>query len=341
VTATDPSGNSTTNTYEVTSSGPSKTFTYDANGNLTSDGTRTFEWDARNQLVAVTVGTHRSEFTYDGLQRRVRIVEKENGVTQSDAKVVWCEKQICEERAADGVTNTRRPFALGEQVGTATRLFAIDHLGSITDVTDTWSGLLARYAFDPWGRRTLAAGADITSMGFTGHQWHSSAGLWFTLFRAYDAEFGRWASEDPLRLVDGPFFYAYVGNNPMRWVDAEGLFKTTSQTTTSNSVTCDGSGNTTLKIVTNNSCIRDCVVAHERSHQRDINSRNPGICKGVKAGTHIAPDDDAERRWTERRGCRAELDCLKRKLQSASCDCKSDIENRIKQMNTWCAQWGK
>ncbi|MCL4848503.1 MAG: hypothetical protein KJ066_18310 [Acidobacteria bacterium] len=48
----------------------------DANGNLTADGTRTFEWDARNQLVAVTVGTHRSEFVYDGLQRRVRQVEK-------------------------------------------------------------------------------------------------------------------------------------------------------------------------------------------------------------------------------------------------------------------------
>src|SRR5205814_10322105 len=38
----------------------------DANGNLTSDGTRTFEWDARNQLVAVTVGTHRTEFDYNG-----------------------------------------------------------------------------------------------------------------------------------------------------------------------------------------------------------------------------------------------------------------------------------
>lgn len=49
---------------------------------MTSDGTRTFEWDARNQLVAVAVGAHRSEFTYDGLRRRVRMVEKENGVIQ-------------------------------------------------------------------------------------------------------------------------------------------------------------------------------------------------------------------------------------------------------------------
>ena len=66
IAATDPSGNQATKQYQVNVSGASKTFVYDANGNLTADGTRTFEWDARNQLVAVTVGTHRSEFAYDG-----------------------------------------------------------------------------------------------------------------------------------------------------------------------------------------------------------------------------------------------------------------------------------
>jgi YD repeat-containing protein len=74
IRATDPSGNAATATYEVDVTDAPKTFTYDATGNLTADGTRTFEWDARNQLVAVTVGTHRSEFVYDGLQRRVRPV---------------------------------------------------------------------------------------------------------------------------------------------------------------------------------------------------------------------------------------------------------------------------
>jgi hypothetical protein len=76
-------------------------------------------------FVAVTVGTHRSEFAYDGQQRRVRIVEKENSVVQSDAKVVWCEAEICEERAADGVTVTRRAFALGEQAPICTGVGAV------------------------------------------------------------------------------------------------------------------------------------------------------------------------------------------------------------------------
>lgn len=127
IRATDASGNAATATYEVDVTDAPKTFTYDANGNLTSDGTRTFEWDARNQLVAVTVGTHRSEFVYDGLQRRVRQIERDNGVTTADTRVLWCETAICEERAADGVTVTRRAFGLGEQIGVggATRI-AVD-----------------------------------------------------------------------------------------------------------------------------------------------------------------------------------------------------------------------
>ena len=71
VSATDWSGNTTIQRSEVDNTGSTMAFTYDANGNLTADGTRNFEWDARNQLVAVTVGTHRSEFTYDGMLRAV------------------------------------------------------------------------------------------------------------------------------------------------------------------------------------------------------------------------------------------------------------------------------
>jgi RHS repeat-associated protein len=203
--------------------GAGRTFTYDANGNLTSDGTRSFEWDARNQLVAVNVGTERSEFSYDGLQRRVRIVEKENGVTQSDARVVWCEDEICEERGVDGVTVTRRPFTHGEQAGGVARFFGVDHLGSVGEVTDTASTLVGRYVYDPWGRRTLTSGTDVTTVGFTGHRWHSPAGLWLALYRGYDADLARWTVEDPSGFVDGPNLYTYVRNTPVGLIDPLGL----------------------------------------------------------------------------------------------------------------------
>ena len=223
IAATDPSGNAATAMYEVDVSDASKTFTYDANGNLTSDGTRSFEWDARNQLVAVTVGSHRSEFVYDGLRRRVRMVEKAAGVTQTDTRVPWCETAICEERAPDGVTVTRRAFGLGEQVAGQARFFATDHLGSVREVTDTAGMLLARYAFDPWGRRTVTAGNDVTSEAFTGHQWQPTSSLLLSFYRGYDPDLGIWISEDPIGLSEGPNFYRYVAGNPVRFQDPLGL----------------------------------------------------------------------------------------------------------------------
>jgi hypothetical protein len=66
----------------------------DANGNLTGDGPRTFEWDARNQL-GIIVGTHRAEYVDHGLRRRVRYIEKGNGVTTADTRVPWCEPALC------------------------------------------------------------------------------------------------------------------------------------------------------------------------------------------------------------------------------------------------------
>ena len=70
VTATDPAGNLRTNTYQVSGSGSTRSFSYDNNGNLASkvEGaiTTTYEWDAENQLTAINQGALRSEFTYDG-----------------------------------------------------------------------------------------------------------------------------------------------------------------------------------------------------------------------------------------------------------------------------------
>src|SRR5262249_24466937 len=131
VQATDYSGNTRTSTYQVTVSGTTKSFTHDPNGNMTGDGTRTFEWDAENRLTAVTSGTHRSEFSYDGLSRRIRIIEKENSVVTTDTRFLWCGEEVCEERDSTGATTTKRFFAQVEQQGTNTLFYTRDHLGSI------------------------------------------------------------------------------------------------------------------------------------------------------------------------------------------------------------------
>ena len=222
VRAVDANGNVTTINYQLNAAGTGASLTYDANGNLTSDGTRTFEWNARNQLITINWGAERSELTYDGLGRRVRVVEKTNSATVTDTHLVWCGEEICEERAADGVTVLKRIFAHGEQIAGTPVFVTRDLLGNPRDATDASGTLLARYAFDPWGRRTLVTGADVTDIGFAGQRMHRS-GLSLATFRVYDPARGRFISRDPIGLAGGMNLYSYTDGNPIARTDADGL----------------------------------------------------------------------------------------------------------------------
>lgn len=193
----------------------------DANGNLTSDGTRTFEWDAVNRFVAVNDGTKRSEFSYDGLSRRTRIVEKENGATVRDAALFWDGTGIVEERLSTGEVN--RFFADGEQHNGAARYLTRDLLGSVREVTDSAGTLVTRNDFDPYGRLTRVGATEDSRFAYTGHLNHVPSGLVLALYRAYDPTLGRWLSEDPEGFIDGPMMFAYVLNGPVNARDPFGL----------------------------------------------------------------------------------------------------------------------
>jgi RHS repeat-associated protein len=196
-------------------------FSHDANGNLTSDGTRAFEWDAESRLVAVTVGTRRSEFAYEGLSRLTRILEKENGVTVRDAKLLWDGTDIIEERLSTG--EVKRFFSAGESHNGAARYLTRDHLGSIREVTDGSGAVVTRNEYDPYGRATRVAGTEDSCFGYTGHMHHTPSGLVLALYRAYDPMLGRWLSEDPAGMIDGPNLFAYVGNGVISRRDPLGL----------------------------------------------------------------------------------------------------------------------
>jgi RHS repeat-associated protein len=223
INAVDASGNTAEAVYEVDQAGTGKTFTYDANGNMTSDGTRTFEWDARNQLVAVSVGTHRSEFTYDGNRQRVREVEKTTGLAETDTRALWCgTTSPCEFRSGDGAVAVR-VYSRGEEAVGQSRFFALDHLGSLREVIDSGGGIVARYTFDPWGRQVAPFGQSPSSKAFAGHRLHPS-GVTLTRYRAYDSELGRWLSEDPAPYTsDSLDLFVYVSNSPTNQTDPLGL----------------------------------------------------------------------------------------------------------------------
>ena len=221
ISATDPTGNNTTKVYTISQGTGTKTFTFDANGNLTSDSNRTFEWDAEDQLVAINQGSHRSAFSYDGAHRRSRIIEKENGTVVSDQPFIWLGNEIGERRTVTGSTGTTRAYRFALQDGGSARYLTRDQLLSVHEVTDDSAVVQARYKYEPFGAVTKTGfGADFFE--YTGSLVHQASGLFLMQRRAYDTGLARWLSEDPIGLKSGPNLYAYVVNNPLRWIDPEG-----------------------------------------------------------------------------------------------------------------------
>jgi RHS repeat-associated protein len=229
VVASDYSGHSRTNNFQVvvTNNGVAKTISYDLNGNetsvVTATSTNTYQWDAANRMVSATGPTNQSLFTYDGVGRRVQIIEKTNGVAISTNKFVWDGVELCEQRNNTGGTVTKRFFGQGEQISGTNYFFTFDHLGSIREMTDNSGTIQARYDYDPYGKRTKVLGSLDADFGFSGYFYHSVSGLCLTLFRAYDSDLGRWLNRDPIGEEGGLNLYGYVGNDPLNWIDPLGL----------------------------------------------------------------------------------------------------------------------
>lgn len=229
ITAVDTNNNQTIKTLVVsaTSGTPIPQLQYDISGNLTSDGTRTYVWDAANRLVQIwystTVGSGScTTMNYDGLGRRVQIIETgSNGVT-STKNLIWDGMKIREERNA-GNTVTKMYFDNGVQVGGSNYYYTRDHLGSIREMTDKNQVVQARYDYDPYGQPTQSITTMSADFGYTGFYVHQPSGLFLAPYREYSAALGRWISRDPLKERGGINLYDYVRNRPLNMIDMLGL----------------------------------------------------------------------------------------------------------------------
>jgi len=154
VTAIDGGNNSKTENFQIPIRGQqSAALTFDANGNMTSNGTgQTYEWDAENRLIKINYPgmNNFTEFTFDALDQNVSIVETESGSVTSTKQFVWCEDEKCEERNSSGVS-TMQFYLEGLLVGSAKHYFAMDHLSSVREMTDVNNVVKARYNYLPFG----------------------------------------------------------------------------------------------------------------------------------------------------------------------------------------------
>ena len=105
-----------------------------------------------------------------------------------------------------------------------------NHLGAIEAVTNSAGDPIWQASYAPFGAVTIKTKTSISQPSTTtfnfrlpGQYEDEETGLYYNDHRYYDPKLGRYLSPDPLGMPDGPNRYAYVRNNPLRYVDASGL----------------------------------------------------------------------------------------------------------------------
>ncbi|MEB0045103.1 MULTISPECIES: RHS repeat-associated core domain-containing protein [unclassified Pseudomonas] len=101
-----------------------------------------------------------------------------------------------------------------------------DHLGSSPLELDRDGALISQEIYYPfggtaWWAATSQVQADYKTIRYSGKEMDVS-GLYYYGARYYAPWLQRWVSADPGGDVDGLNLFAFVGNNPLRYVDPEG-----------------------------------------------------------------------------------------------------------------------
>ena len=79
------------------------------------------------------------------------------------------------------------------------------------------------YAYDAYSNILTTSGSITNPYRFSTKEYSSNAKLLYFGARYYSPKIGRWLKPDPSGMVDGPNVYLYVANNPVNWVDPEGM----------------------------------------------------------------------------------------------------------------------
>ena len=195
--------------------------TYDANGNMLSDGTNTYVWNARNQLASMDSGA--DTFEYGPFGRRVaktNILGTTNFLYDGENPVQELSGTTPTANMLTG-PGVDEYFTWTDSSGTGN--FLTDGLGSTVELTDNSGNQLAQYTYEPFGN-TTATGTSSNPYQYTG-QANDGDGLYFYRNRYYLPALGRFASEDPIRIFGGDLdFYQYAQGSPTNFTDPLGLY---------------------------------------------------------------------------------------------------------------------
>jgi RHS repeat-associated protein len=205
-------------------------YTYDAAGNLSQDPSHSYAYDGDNRMGAVDGGwdgVRGASYQYDGDGRRVKKVSaSEETVFAYDAAGMLVAEY------------SNRVEANG------TLYMTQDYLGSTRVVTNAGGAVKSRHDYLPFGEE-ISADADWRTTGrgyvgatvrkkFSGKERDDETGLDYFIARFYSSEQGRFISVDPTRIklkniIDPQDLnrYSYVANNPLKFIDPDGMEKIT------------------------------------------------------------------------------------------------------------------
>jgi RHS repeat-associated protein len=208
-------------------------YVYNANGNMTqktnASGTTQYYWDYENRLKQVILPNGQNVvYKYDALGRRS---ERNVNNSTSWTKFTYDGQDVILDQNSDGTSVTYLNGAgidnkIRQTVNGQAQYFLSDHLGSTNALTDATGAVIASTSYDSFGNATNANFP--TRYQFTGREFDSLTGLQYSRARWYDANLGRFISEDPIGFRGGDVnLYGYVRNKSIKYKDPTGLTPST------------------------------------------------------------------------------------------------------------------
>jgi RHS repeat-associated protein len=206
-------------------------YSYDAAGNMTYDGFHTYTYDAEGHITAVD-NSATAQYVYNALNQRVRDIV---GTTATEYVFNAAGQRVSEW---NGTTRAqiKGKYYWGSQPvayysGGATHFEHQDWLGTERLRTTYNASVEGTFTSLPWGDGQVTSGSDGDANHYATLDHDTETNTDYAQFRQYSSAQGRWFSPDPYSGsydVSNPQSmnrYAYVANNPVSYVDPQGLLK--------------------------------------------------------------------------------------------------------------------